>query len=495
MSRLGRLSLGFAVAAGAVLGVTQITSGANNSTKESVFVGLVPARLLDTRQDQTTFDGFDQAVGRLDADTTYELDIAGRAGIPTDALSVTANLVAVNPSGPGYLTVYPCGFDKPLAAALNYMPGVNNANEFSVPIGEYGDICIYAYAETDIVVDIYGYYIAGSGTEGPQGPAGPAGPEGPVGTGITVKGTLPNNAAGPPSFSGTDTGDVWIDVNNEAWVWTEDDAWDDAGNIQGPAGADGADGQDAVSPAQVVWVAQSGGDFTKLSDALASITDASATKPYVIKIAPGTYTETANVEMKNFVDVEGSGQGVTAIECACSNGNNATAAVISAGQITAEIRHLTINNTGGGVNSIGLFTEDVDAFSMLHVTATAGGSKYNSGVKNRKSSPMMNNVTATATGGNSSYGVYNYESSPMMNNVTATATDGNTSYGVNNYEEESSTMMNNVTATGTGGTYVRGVYNEVSSPIMNNVTATATDGNTSNYGVENCESSFPTIRN
>lgn len=71
MSRLGRLSLGFAVAAGAVLGVTQITSGANNSTKESVFVGLVPARLLDTRENATTFDGFDQAVGRLDADTTY----------------------------------------------------------------------------------------------------------------------------------------------------------------------------------------------------------------------------------------------------------------------------------------------------------------------------------------------------------------------------------------------------------------------------------------
>ncbi len=118
---------------------------------------------------QTTFDGFDQAVGRLDADTTYELDIAGRAGVPTDALSVTANLVAVNPSGPGHLTVYPCGFDRPLASALNYMPGVNNANEFTVPIGDNGDICIYTHAETDIVVDIYGYYIAGSGGTGNPG--------------------------------------------------------------------------------------------------------------------------------------------------------------------------------------------------------------------------------------------------------------------------------------------------------------------------------------
>ena len=131
MSRLSRTFIAAVVAVGAVLGVAQITSGSTNSTKESVFVGIVPTRLLDTRENATTFDSFDQAAERLDAGTTYELDIAGRAGIPTDALSVTANLVAVNPSGPGHLTVYPCGFDKPLASALNYMPGVNNANEFS----------------------------------------------------------------------------------------------------------------------------------------------------------------------------------------------------------------------------------------------------------------------------------------------------------------------------------------------------------------------------
>ncbi|MDG1392575.1 MAG: hypothetical protein P8P69_11050, partial [Ilumatobacter sp.] len=152
MNRRFSVVVAFVVAVGVVFGAAQITSGSTNSTKESVFVGLVPTRLLDTRENATTFDGFDQAVGRLDADTTYELDIAGRGGIPTDALSVTANLVAVNPSAPGHLTVYPCSVDRPLASALNYMPGVNNANEFTVPLGDNGDICIYAYAETDIVV-------------------------------------------------------------------------------------------------------------------------------------------------------------------------------------------------------------------------------------------------------------------------------------------------------------------------------------------------------
>ena len=105
MSRFSAVVVAFVVAVGVVFGVTQITSGSTNSTKESVFVGLVPARLLDTRENATTFDGFDQAVGRLDADTTYELDIADRAGIPTDALSVSANVVAVKPSNNGFITV------------------------------------------------------------------------------------------------------------------------------------------------------------------------------------------------------------------------------------------------------------------------------------------------------------------------------------------------------------------------------------------------------
>ena len=74
-------------------------------------------------------------------------------------------------------------------------------------------------------------------------------------------------------------------------------------------------GVDAESPARVIWVADDGtGDYTKLSTAFAAITDAAPSKPYVIKIAPGIYTETAPVVLKNYVDVEGSGQDITTIE-------------------------------------------------------------------------------------------------------------------------------------------------------------------------------------
>ena len=150
--------------------------------------------------------------------------------------------------------------------------------------------------------------------------------------------------------------------------------------------------------------------------------------------------------LKNYVDVEGSGQNTTTINCACSTD---IPAVISATTITAEIRHLTINNTGGGFLAFGVYTDGVadGSFSMLHVTATATGSTGNYGVYNTSSSPSMNNVTATATGGTTGFGVYNFDSSsPSMNNVTATATGGLGNYGV--YNSSSSPSMNNVTATG-----------------------------------------------
>jgi hypothetical protein len=247
----------------------------------------------------------------------------------------------------------------------------------------------------------------------------------------------------------------------------------------------------AAAPARVLWVATSGTNtFPSLSAALASITDNSDSKPYVIKIAPGIYTETKPVELKDYVDVEGSGQDTTTITCACGSSGPSAAAVatVSADDITAEIPHLTDANTGTGTGtgtdpdtetgSIGVYTTDVtkESFSMLHVTATAigGGNSGNVGVYNDESSPTMLHVTATATDGVSNVGVYNKESSPTMNHVTATADDGFENFGV--YNEESSPSMNDVTATAIGGVNVTnyGVYNVSSSPTIRNSKITGT---------------------
>jgi len=419
MSGLSRTLIAAVVAVGAVFGVTQITSGSTNSTDESVFVGIVPARLLDTRENQTTFDGFDQAVGRLDADTTYELDIAGRAGVPTDATSVSANVVAVNPSAPGHLTVYPCSVDRPLASALNYMPGVTITNEFSVPLGPSGKICIYTQAETDIVVDIYGYYIAGSGGTGEQGPAG----------------------------------------------------------------------QDAESPARVIWVADDGtGDYELLSAALASITDASATKPYVIKMAPGVYTEEENVPMKNYVDVEGSGQGITTIKCECSGSDgddSVRGSTISIGEVNTAIRQITIENAGSPFGNAIHSNQNSNltwSVSIADVTTKATGATTRAtGIDAKNSTLKLRNVTASAQGATFNYGIKSNNSFVTIETAKATASGGpGSGLGINtgifiDQALELGAQLNNVIgeAACDNCAETTGVHVSRARLIANNTTATA----------------------
>jgi hypothetical protein len=91
--------------------------------------------------------------------------------------------------------------------------------------------------------------------------------------------------------------------------------------------------------ANVVVVAKSGGDFTDLASAMASITTASATNPYLIRIMPGTYTSAAAVIGKEWVTIEGAGQSSTKLVGPVSD---ALLYIVS----YQEIRGLTMENTG-----------------------------------------------------------------------------------------------------------------------------------------------------
>ena len=113
--------------------------------------------------------------------------------------------------------------------------------------------------------------------------------------------------------------------------------------------------------------------------AMANITDASSTNPYLLKIEPGIYDLFEDsLVMKPYVDVEGSGEGVTIIR---ANGHeNLTATVVGASQV--EIRLLTIEADGypnGGPwysTAIGVYVPDVVEFNLSHVTIRAYDSSY-----------------------------------------------------------------------------------------------------------------------
>ena len=253
--------------------------------------------------------------------------------------------------------------------------------------------------------------------------------------------------------------------------------------------ADLLDGQHAAAFQQhsqnVRVVAKSGGDYTTITAALNSITDAAAANPYLITVAPGVYTET--VTMKPYVDIEGAGEMATKIT---STGSSSLTTGTVVGASNAELRFLTAENTGGYTYAIAIYSANT-APRLTHITATASGGFQNICVYDgSSSSPTLTNVTASASGGTGNYyGVFNYHSSATMTNVTASVSEGMNNYGV--YNDHSSSKMTSVTVTASGGTSNYGVWNDNSSPMITSVTATASGG-THNYGVYNTSAS-PTI--
>lgn len=75
------------------------------------------------------------------------------------------------------------------------------------------------------------------GATGPQGPQGIQGPKGDTGQGLDIKGKVDTTSQLPSTAS---EGDGYL-VAEELYIWTNN-AWKDCGQIQGPAGKDGATG-------------------------------------------------------------------------------------------------------------------------------------------------------------------------------------------------------------------------------------------------------------
>ncbi len=138
--------------------------GSDAGTTDPEIAPLEPGRLLETRKgaDYTTIDGLFQGAGQRPADSITKVKIAGRGNVPADATAAMLNLVAVRPTGPGFLTIFPCTPTRPNAATLNYGPGTVVANAVFAKLSTNGEICIYTKAASDLVIDVNGYVPASS---------------------------------------------------------------------------------------------------------------------------------------------------------------------------------------------------------------------------------------------------------------------------------------------------------------------------------------------
>ncbi|MCU1394433.1 MAG: hypothetical protein JWM34_2861 [Ilumatobacteraceae bacterium] len=122
------------------------------------YASLVPARVLDTRANQSTIDGQFNNTGFVPANTVTELPIAGRAGVPANAATAVLNVTVTEPAADGFVTVYPCGSDRPTASSVNYSTGQTIANAVLTKLGTGGKVCIFNSQSMHLVVDVNGYY-------------------------------------------------------------------------------------------------------------------------------------------------------------------------------------------------------------------------------------------------------------------------------------------------------------------------------------------------
>lgn len=100
--------------------------------------------------------------GALPAPAVQEIEIAGKYGVPADALMVAVNVTAVNTSTPGYLAVHACDTDAPGTSNVNYATDQAVPNLALSALSADGTVCVSTSALTDLVVDVIGYVPAGS---------------------------------------------------------------------------------------------------------------------------------------------------------------------------------------------------------------------------------------------------------------------------------------------------------------------------------------------
>jgi hypothetical protein len=128
----------------------------------SSFAALVPARLLETRSGVglSTVDGLQLGDGVRAAGSVTEVQVAGRAGVPADALAAVLNVTVTEAQGAGFVTVYPCGAPRPTASSLNYQVGSTVPNGVISKLGVGGKVCLFTQAPAQLVVDVNGYFPA-----------------------------------------------------------------------------------------------------------------------------------------------------------------------------------------------------------------------------------------------------------------------------------------------------------------------------------------------
>jgi hypothetical protein len=132
------------------------------------FVGLLPARLMDTRTGATTIDNRFSGTGKVAGGSVKDIQVVGRGGVPDSGVgSVALNVTVTGPTASGFVTVWPTGQAKPEASNLNYITNQTVPNMVIVPVSSDGQISVYVSdGKSDVIVDVLGWFPTGPAFSG-----------------------------------------------------------------------------------------------------------------------------------------------------------------------------------------------------------------------------------------------------------------------------------------------------------------------------------------
>ena len=230
-----------------------------------------------------------------------------------------------------------------------------------------------------------------------------------------------------------------------------------------------------------------GGNFVSpvaaMNAAAAMSPPPSAGAPVLVRIMPGVYDiGQSPVVMRPFVDVEGSGEGMTRIVGAVASAAPGSGAAV-VGASDAEIRFLSIANAAAGPYVAGFIAPPGTSPSLLHVTVTASGGATTHGISANGASVKLENVNASSAATlpllveDASAGISLANcAETVLSRVSAVATAGYNNYGVS--IADCSPRLQDVEATAAGSPYPdyvgysAGVFvSGVGEPVLKGVTA------------------------
>ena len=120
------------------------------------FYPVTPCRVVDTRHADGQLGG-PYLQGGQERDFPV---LQSSCGLPNNAVAYSFNFTVVpkTSAGVAYLTVWPQGQSRPVVSTLNDLTNTIVANAALVPAGIGGGVATYATNDTDLVVDVNGYF-------------------------------------------------------------------------------------------------------------------------------------------------------------------------------------------------------------------------------------------------------------------------------------------------------------------------------------------------